>query len=145
MKTSHTISILLFLFATTCYAGDSTQAAGITDTKILEILLKNTDVLLKNGKYCTNASAQSGAKTFGDYLAGHWLVQKSTTAKNWLEIIINKDKNRAGWAVDVMIYQEFMAEEGGGTWLQRRGVGVQLFIKPDLTADRNSFMCIGTD
>lgn len=124
------------------------KAVPLDDAKVLGLLLKNSDVLLTTSKHCKNASAQFGAKTIADYLAGHWVGQKNSAVKNWLEVsasIVRKNHQYTGWTARVLIYQEAEEEEGGKKWLHRYGNGVEFLIKGDLVVDRGSFVCIGTD
>jgi len=150
MKIQHLLSFtlaILFLIGK-CNVANAGKTASLEDTKVLELLLNNSDVLLTSAKHCKNASAQFNTKTIADYLAGHWLVHKNKTGKNWIEIRSTaeyKNKKHTGWTAKVMIYQEYEDEEGGEKWLHQRGNGVQLFIKHNNSVDRASFACIGTD
>jgi len=109
------------------------------DKQVLQLLLQNADIPLRNGRHCTSAQTDPSDGTLGDYFAGVWQHQTNTSAQNWLAVscvpVVRQE--RPHWQCDVSTH----STEEEVFW----GYGVRFYVDANTHAfDREEFVCVGS-
>jgi len=117
---------------------------AITEKDVISALLRNSDVLLKNGAYCNNVGTTKNDQTIGDYISGFWAYHATKTGKNWIEVTtrkLNSEKSIAQKKATEMYLAEvtIFRKDGEENW----GWGVSFKIDDSKKVKRDSFTCTG--
>ncbi|VAW59338.1 hypothetical protein MNBD_GAMMA08-2902 [hydrothermal vent metagenome] len=107
---------------------------AISKKEVLSALIKNADVLLKDGAYCDNVGTTEDDLSIGDYISGFWAFQATTKGKNWIEVTTSKLTEHV-YLAKVTILRNHGEEEWG--W------GVSFKIDDNKNVNRHSFTCTG--
>lgn len=125
--------------ASVTHAADSTPPQHPSAKQLISTLIRNSGIPLSVSATCVNAGTSRDDTTIGDYISGFLAELGDADAKNTITASVSDDPQNgesSTWIARVMIAQS----HGEVVWRW----GVEFAVrKHDLTADPDSFRCIG--